>query len=57
MTKLRSLQLNPQNLMHHMQDPRVMDALGVLLGVDLNVMKPEASGGGAWVEGGGREGW
>ena len=38
MAKLKSLQMNPQSLMQHMQDKRVMDALGVLLGIDLQAM-------------------
>ncbi len=43
LTKLQSLKLNPNTLMLHMKDPRVMNALGVLMGVDLSMM----DGGGA----------
>ncbi len=44
MTTLRSLQANPNNLMKHMQDSRVMEALGVLLGVDIGSMGSANSG-------------
>lgn len=43
MAALRSLQADPKNLVQYMQDPRIMDALGVLLGVDLTTVGKNGS--------------
>ncbi len=45
--KLQSLRLNPNTLVQYMQDPRVMQALGVLMGIDLSTMEGGAAGEGA----------
>lgn len=36
--KLQQLKMNPNSLLQHMQDSRIMDALSVLLGVDIKSM-------------------
>ena len=43
--KLAQIRQNPSLLGQHFQDPRMMAALGVLMGIDMTAMDPNAAGG------------
>ena len=42
---LRSLQLDPKNLAMYLKDTRIMESLGVLMGVDFSVLGGGGGGG------------